>query len=957
MSSSTHLSVLSRLTARLGHGLSSSSQSSVISTVNSASSAQTVFYKSFKTAAFRPNPNQSTRDSSFLYQKVGQIQRIINPINSDKMLFSSSALAPSAVTNTENGNVSSRLPASPDIVFVRDLFVKALTGVDAWHRPEPQPVKISIWLRTSVAQAGSTDHLAYSLNYAVITRKVTQMVEKGRFKTLEDIAEHVARIVLGDTVGGQWAKIQVCKPRALLRADASEIVITRQRIDNAPVNPLARNQSANKNGSGDNSSVVSLSGDKFDVVKVPDVVDTVRIHNLRLVTIIGVNTIERLHKQNVILDLTLYKTNNTRFGVEPGMFDKTYDFRKVVQTVTDHVEDSSYKTVEAFVTSVAEVICSLGVSKVTVRAEKPSALTFADAAGVEVTRTKQYFDSLKKPGQQAVYEETVNKDHAAINSTSGEGQAKALFPDSGPISESSDENSPASVSSANGQTHTVYIAFGSNIGDSLSIIKNSVEELNKNGVQVLETSSIYQSDPMYVKDQPKFYNGVFKAQTALSPLQLLETLKNIEYGNFGNRVKLQDNGPRTIDLDILLYDDWALNHPPTLIVPHLRMLERNFVLRPLADVVSPEMVHPLTAEPLHSHLEQLLSTASNGTVGEESTQESTVLQLVVPLPGHETGNNNRSISFDPETQTCPTHVMAILNITTNSFSDGGRFTSEEADTVDVEKISEAALKAVQDGATILDIGGMSTKPGTSESSVSPELEAKRVVAASKAIRTKASASNQDVVISIDTYRASVAEKAIVEGQADIINDISGGLLDKDMFSTVAKLGVPIIINHTRGTPETMTRPEFSTYVWTNNLGDVETDTVDAVVECVGQELEARVSEALASGIKRWQIILDPGIGFAKSLKHNIILIKHLNRLKARPALRGFAWLVGPSRKKFIGTLIGEEGKEKSLPKDRIWGTAATVSALIEKGVDIVRVHDVPEMVDVVKVSDAIFKNI
>lgn len=887
----------------------------------------------------------------------------------------SASTAATTISNAKS-SISQKQETPPDLVFVRDLFVKALTGVDAWHRPEPQPVTISIWLRTSVAQAGSTDHLTYSLNYAVITRKVTKMVETGRFKSLEDIAERVAKTVLGDSVGGQWAKIQVTKPRALLRADASEIVITRQRVDKETTNNSIADRkqrstsSATKKNDVDSDdthnydaeydsspSIRSLSlADSFDAVQVPGSVDTVRIHNLRLVTIIGVNTIERMHKQNVVLDLTLYKTNKT-FGIAPGLFDKAYDFRKVVQVVTDHVEDSSYKTVEAFVTSVAQVICEAGVAKVTVRAEKPSALTFADAAGVEVTRTKEYFDNEKKSHEllQGGYSGTAS--HSSSNLLE-----KPLFPDSGPLASNAQHHD-------DGKEHTVFIAFGSNIGNSLSAIQGAITELQNNNITILETSSIYESDPMYVTDQPNFYNGVFKASTTLSPLKLLDVLKEIEYGDFGKRVKIQQNGPRTIDLDILLYDNWAVNQPPKLTIPHVSMLERNFVLRPLKDIVSPDEIHPLTAEPFHSHLEQLFAIKTDASV-----QKSNVLRVVVPLRHLETlyqqkDKKDRFIVFDPDTHTCPTHVMAILNVTPDSFSDGGRFTSKSdtaSTNIDLDSVVEAASKAVAAGATILDIGGMSTRPGVDgEKEVSVEEEIKRVVPAIKAIR-KNLVGNELVVISIDTYRAAVA-KAAIEAGADIVNDIGAGALDKDMFEVVRKLGVPIILNHTRGTPETMTK--LARYEWVNEEqgGDeVEVDTDEAVINVVGQELEERVVAALESGLKRWQIILDPGIGFAKTAKHNVAIIRNFEKLRTlRENLSGFPWLVGPSRKKFIETLTTKAINKidtkttikKSSAKDRVWGTAATVTALIGSGADIVRVHDIQEMMDVVRVSDAIYRDI
>lgn len=778
--------------------------------------------------------------------------------------------------------------ARKDLVFVRDLSLKALTGVDAWHRPEPQPVTISIWLRTSVARAGSTDHLTYSLNYAVITRNVTKMVESSKFKSLEDIAERVAKVVLGDSVGGQWAKIQVKKPRALLRAEASEIIIVRQRADKQ-VTKLLTNTTP------------------YEVVAVDGEVDLVKIHKLSLVTIIGVNTIERLHKQNVILDLTLVKPVNY------PQFSKAYDFRKVVQCVTDHVEDSSYKTVEAFVTSIAEVICSFGVEKVTVRAEKPSALTFADAAGVEVTRTRKWYLAELESGN-LTSTDIVKQPDGAVSTP--------LFPDT--VEEFHD-----------GDKHTAFIAFGSNVGDSLTYIERSIAELSKRGISVVETSSIFQSDPMYVVDQPKFYNGVFKTETALKPLELLEALKDIEYNAF-KRVKEIENGPRSIDLDIILYDDIVFNQPPKLTIPHIGMLSRTFVLKPLTQLVPSTAIHPLTAETFHSHLEQI-------TDPDPEVQKSNALKAVVPLRG------KLPLVFDAERSS--TLVMGIVNATPDSFSDGGEYYNEK----DLTTVLAHVEKLVAGGANILDIGGMSTRPGSGATAPSPDQEIARVVPVIKAVRAKF----PDVVISIDTYRAQVAQAA-VEAGADIVNDISAGELDAAMFPMVKQLNVPIILNHTRGTPETMTSLADYHYPVTDDaMADDTTpapNSDEAVIAAVAAELGARVREAVEThGLSRWQIILDPGLGFAKNLQHNLAILRNFKVLKAE--FVGFPWLVAPSRKKFIGTLVASKGSEPCAPVERVFGTAATITAAVQGGADIVRVHDVKEMTDVVRVSDAIYRGV
>lgn len=266
--------------------------------------------------------------------------------------------------------------------------------------------------------------------------------------------------------------------------------------------------------------------------------------------------------------------------------------------------------------------------------------------------------------------------------------------------------------------------------------------------------------------------------------------------------------------------------------------------------------------------------------------------------------------------------MAILNLTPDSFSDGGLHNSEN--------LENTIRQAVHNGASIIDIGGQSTAPGREE--VSAGEEADRVLPAIALIRSVPEF--QHVSISVDTYRASVAEKAIAAG-ADIINDVSAGLLDQDMLPTVGRLGSTICLMHMRGTPRTMSK--LNSYP-------------DGVIPAVASELLSRVAAAEAAGIRRWRIILDPGIGFAKNQEQNLELLRGLDELRHWPGLEGLPWLVGSSRKAFVGQITGVEKAS-----ERVWGTAATVAAAVQGGADVVRVHDTQEMGMVAKMSDAIWR--
>lgn len=262
-----------------------------------------------------------------------------------------------------------------------------------------------------------------------------------------------------------------------------------------------------------------------------------------------------------------------------------------------------------------------------------------------------------------------------------------------------------------------------------------------------------------------------------------------------------------------------------------------------------------------------------------------------------------------------TYLMGVLNVTPDSFSDGGEFNTPAAALAQAQRLVEA-------GVDILDIGGQSTRPGAEEVSETAELQ--RVLPVVKAVRSSLS-----VPISVDTTRASVAKAAVAVG-ADIVNDISGGTFDPDMFPVVAQLGVPIILMHIRGTPQTMQKL---------------TDYHDLIGE-IYEFLEGQLQVAVNAGIVRSRLIIDPGIGFAKTAEQNIQLLRQLAAFRSL----GVPILVGVSRKSFIGHILNQPD-----PKQRVWGTAAACCAAITAGSDILRVHDVAEMHDVCRVADAIWR--
>ena len=272
----------------------------------------------------------------------------------------------------------------------------------------------------------------------------------------------------------------------------------------------------------------------------------------------------------------------------------------------------------------------------------------------------------------------------------------------------------------------------------------------------------------------------------------------------------------------------------------------------------------------------------------------------VPLPGGE------NVTLGERTL-----VMGILNITPDSFADGGVH-------YDIDRAVDAGLRMVDEGADILDIGGESTRPGADEVGADEEMRRVLPVIERLAARTNA-------LLSIDTYKAAVAREAVARGAA-IINDISGLLYDPDLGGVAAETGAALVLMHTRGRSRTMY--QFAEYQ-------------DAVADVRG-ELGGAIDRALAAGVSREAIVVDPGFGFAKRAEHSYLVLAGLPELAKldRPILSG------PSRKSFLKDAIGDR-----VPADREWGTASAVAASVLLGAHIVRVHGVKHMVDVVRVAD------
>ena len=280
-------------------------------------------------------------------------------------------------------------------------------------------------------------------------------------------------------------------------------------------------------------------------------------------------------------------------------------------------------------------------------------------------------------------------------------------------------------------------------------------------------------------------------------------------------------------------------------------------------------------------------------------------------------DKNFTINYGPGTLDLGgmTHIMGILNVTPDSFSDGGRFNN-------IEAAVARAVEMVNDGAHIIDVGGESTRPGAVPASAEEELD--RIIPVIEKI-----ASIMDTPISVDTYKAEVAEKALEAG-AHIINDISGLTFDKNMASVAARADCPVILMHTGGRPQNMQdNPHY-----------------DSIMDEILDFLEASINSAVSAGISHEKIIADPGIGFGKRLEDNLAIIKNFGQLKVLDV----PLLIGASRKSFIGQIIGSDPKNTD---DRIEGSIAASVLAAASGASIVRVHDVKETNRALKIADAV----
>lgn len=464
------------------------------------------------------------------------------------------------------------------------------------------------------------------------------------------------------------------------------------------------------------------------------------------------------------------------------------------------------------------------------------------------------------------------------------------------------------------QDQEVVIALGSNVGNRVDNFNEALQLMKKSGMHITRHGCLYETEPVYVTDQPLFLNSAVRGITKLGPHELLRVLKKIEK-DMGRSDGIR-YGPRPIDLDILFYGKFRVNSE-ILTIPHERIWERPFVIAPLMDVMGSAMESDTVAS-WHS-----FSKLSGGLfeswekLGGESLIGKNGLKRVLP-----TGN----VLWD---WSLKTSMMGILNLTPDSFSDGGKFQSVEA------AVSQVRLMILE-GADIIDIGAQSTRPMASRLSAQEELD--RLIPVLDAVLKMPEVEGK--LLSVDTFHSEVASEAIGKG-AHIVNDVSAGQLDPNMLDVVAGLKVPYVAMHMRGNPSTMQNSENLQY--------------DNVCEQVASELYLRVRDAELSGIPAWRIIIDPGIGFSKNTEHNLDILMGLPNIRTELAGKSLAlshapMLIGPSRKRFLGDICARPAAAERDP-----ATIAAVTAGVLGGANIVRAHNVKDNLDAVKLCDAMVK--
>lgn len=529
---------------------------------------------------------------------------------------------------------------------------------------------------------------------------------------------------------------------------------------------------------------------------------------------------------------------------------------------------------------------------------------------------------------------------------------------------------------ATSNENVVFLALGSNLGNRFSNFQKCVKMIYEKKIGTIEkTSQIYESpcldeNNLIVESEPKFLNSVIKIKTNLSPMQLLIKIKEIEQ-HFKRKPKTKYYEAREIDIDIILFNNDIIDinkiddlTPYKLNIPHIHMYSRLFVLRPLLDIENELQVFNRESgkiEGLKIILANLLKKLHQNEVKKNNTNYTNTNDIFIPnflnsenfvvekLNLYEkigylykTFNvlvNGQEINYNLSKNSI---LMGVVNCTPDSFSGGllkNHLSTNKTLNYDYDEILRNLI-VEKNTIDILDIGGESTRPGASE--VSPQEELDRIAPLIENIRKNEELKNK--IISVDTRKSYVAEHSIKLG-ANIINDVSGGIFDPRIIEVARKFSVPFIVMHSRATPDQMMKQEYLKYE-------------NGVVKEINFELQERINnfknifKSSRNELENcmpaldWNIIIDPGIGFSKIREHNLEIIRNLDKMKQYfPNIL----LLGHSKKRFIQEIL-------SVNADNTLIGNVVISTLgLERGANIIRVHDFREIKQTILINDAIFK--
>ncbi len=444
------------------------------------------------------------------------------------------------------------------------------------------------------------------------------------------------------------------------------------------------------------------------------------------------------------------------------------------------------------------------------------------------------------------------------------------------------------------QDHEALIALGSNLGDRAAHLHRAVQALGAIG-KVVDTSFLYETEPVLLEDQPLFLNAACRLRTPLGPHELLRALQRIEHDM--GRVKQVRYGPRTIDLDLAFLGDCILQEPPFIQLPHYQAAQRDFVLEPLCDMV-PDFVNPQTGLTLQAAWDRLGRPR---------------LPQTLPV-------GRRIWRLQEQTR-----VVGILNVSPESQLAPGRI-PEDADSRATFQRQIAQME--EDGADLVDIGAQTSRPHHALMPVAEEV--RRLTLALTLAREVT-----DLPLSADTFRSAAAQAALDCG-ADMINDVWAGRFDPALLDMAIQAGVPHVFVHNH---LCLQDPEYPRRL--RNLPPFSPQ--GSVAVAVRRNLEASLATARRQGQCRWLQVADPGLGFGKNLEQNAALLCDFG---AGPEWK-YPVMLGPSRKGFIRQLVA------SAAQAPVQAGSLAAAVVASQRAHMVRVHDVAETISAVRVTDAI----